>query len=98
MHPCKRIEIIVERSQIDRLGRLLAAAGAPDYTLIHHAGGHGDRGHRRADDVTDTDENCVFILAVEQDEVVAAVVEGVKPILQRVGGTCLVTEAVWTGS
>jgi nitrogen regulatory protein PII len=98
MRPCKRIEIIVERSHSERVAKLLAGAGAPDYTLIQHAGGHGSRGYRRADDVTDTDENCIFIVAVEEDSVVSAVIDAVQPALQRVGGTCLVTEALWTGS
>jgi nitrogen regulatory protein PII len=60
MRPCKRVEIVIERSQAERLAIILKDAGADGFTIIHHAGGTGDRGYRRADDVTDTDENCIF--------------------------------------
>lgn len=94
MRPCKRIEIVLERSHAERLARVIREAGAPGFTVLHHAGGGGDRGYRRADDLTDTDENAVFIIAVESDQVVQAIVEGVQPMLQRLGGICLVSDAM----
>ncbi|MEM1144690.1 MAG: transcriptional regulator [Pseudomonadota bacterium] len=95
MRPCKRIEIVVERSAAERLEETLRAAGAPDYTLLQNAGGSGDRGYRRADDVTDTDENCVFIVALEDETLLDKIVEGVRPLLKRFGGMCLVSDAHW---
>jgi nitrogen regulatory protein PII len=95
MRPCKRIEIVLERSQMDRLVRALQDAGASGYTVIMNAGGGGDRGYRRADDVTDTDENCVFIVAAEDEAQSRAILDKVRPILERYGGMCLVSEAQW---
>jgi nitrogen regulatory protein PII len=95
MRPCKRLEIVIERSQAHRVEHLLKEVGASGYTVIQNAGGGGDRGYRRADDVTDADENCVFIVAVERDTLVAAIVDGVRPMLQRFGGVCLVSDANW---
>lgn len=95
MRPCKRLEIVIERSQATKLEGILKEAGATGFTVIQNAGGGGDRGYRRADDVTDTDENCVFVVAVEKDSIVHEVVEAVRPILQRFGGICLVSEANW---
>ncbi len=95
MHACKRIEVVLERSQTERLTRALHEAGARGYTFIMHAGGSGDRGYRRADDVTDTDENCVFIIAAEDEAQAALIVEKVRPILERYGGICLVSDAQW---
>jgi hypothetical protein len=63
--------------------------------VIQNAGGSGDRGYRRADDVTDTDENCVFIIAVEDERVVQGIIERVRPVLRRCGGMCLVSDAQW---
>lgn len=94
MQPCKRIEIVIERAQADRLARALNDGGAPGYTAIYHAGGSGDRGVRRADDVTDTDENCVFIIAADTQAQVSDIVAAVQPLLQRFGGLCLVSEAM----
>ena len=95
MRPCKRIEVVVERSQMDRVVSALYDAGAGGYTVLMNAGGSGDRGYRRADDVTDTDENCVFIVAADDDAMVNAVVERIRPLLERFGGMCLVSEAQW---
>ncbi|MEM0954397.1 MAG: transcriptional regulator [Pseudomonadota bacterium] len=95
MRPCKRLEIVIERSQTHRLEAALKAAGVSGFTVIQNAGGSGDRGYRRADDVTDTDENCVFIVAVEGDAVLEQLIAGVRPILKRFGGVCLVSDAQW---
>ena len=93
MRPCKRIEIVVERAQSEQLERALMDAGVNGYTRILNAGGSGDRGYRRADDVTDTDENCVFIIAVEDEALIEPIYEKVRPILRRFGGLCLVSDA-----
>ena len=95
MRPCKRLEIVIERSQASLVEQLLKEAGASGYTVIQNAGGGGDRGYRRADDVTDADENCVFVVAVERDAIVEEIIEGVRPMLQRFGGVCLVSDANW---
>ncbi|MEM9388583.1 MAG: transcriptional regulator [Pseudomonadota bacterium] len=95
MRPCKRLEIVLERSQMERLIRALHEAGADGYTFLMHAGGSGDRGYRRADDVTDTDENCVFIVAAEDDDAAQAILDRVRPILERYGGMCLLSDAQW---
>lgn len=95
MRPCKRMEIVIERSQAPKMEQLLKDVGASGYTVIQNAGGGGDRGYRRADDVTDADENCIFVVAVERDALVEAIVEGVRPLLQRFGGVCLVSDANW---
>ncbi|MEM6639459.1 MAG: P-II family nitrogen regulator [Pseudomonadota bacterium] len=95
MRPCKRIEIVVERSQLERMRSVIQTAGATGYTVLMNAGGGGDRGYRRADDVTDTDENCVFIVAVENPDMVSTIVEHAQPIVERYGGLCLVSDALW---
>ena len=95
MRPCKRLEIVLERTQSERLEQALRSAGAPDFTMLQNAGGSGDRGYRRADDVTDTDENCVFIVAVEDESLIQSIIEEIRPILQRFGGMCLVSDAHW---
>lgn len=95
MRTCKRIEIVVERSQTERLVNALADGGATGYTVLFHAGGSGDRGYRRADDVTDTDENCVFIVAADDETTANAIIERVRPILEAYGGMCLLSDAQW---
>jgi nitrogen regulatory protein PII len=95
LKPCKRIEIVIERSQQRGVASALDAIPVSGYTILFNAGGTGDRGPRRADDVTDTDENCVFIIATEDDAVVDAIVQKLQPVLKRYGGICLVSDAQW---
>lgn len=94
MQPCKRIEIVVERTQSRQVAAALDALQAGGFTILYGAGGSGDRGPRRADDVTDTDENCVFIVAVDGEEEAKQIVEAVRPVLRRYGGLCLVSDAM----
>ena len=82
-----------ERPLAERTARRLDELGAPGYTLIARASGRGDRGPRRADDPTDT--NCVFIIACEDEELTRRIVEGVRPLLSKSGGLCLVSDAMW---
>lgn len=78
-----------------RLAEKLAEVGAPGYTLIDQASGLGDRGVRRGDDPTGGSTNCVFIVACETQESADNVIEGIRPMLTRSGGICLVSDAFW---
>lgn len=95
MKPCKRIEIVIEQPLARRLAERLDELGAPGYTLIPNASGRGDRGLRRGDELTDTFTNCVFIVASDDDAVVTRIVEGVRALIARSGGVCLVSDALW---
>jgi nitrogen regulatory protein PII len=95
MRPCKRIEIIIERPLARQVADRLDELGAPGYTLIPRASGRGDRGRRRADDPTGSDTNCVFLVACEDESLVYPIVEGIRPLLSRSGGVCLVSDALW---
>ena len=95
MEPCKRIEIVIEEPLARRLAEQLAALGAPGYTLIPRARGSGDRGQRRGDEPTGTSTNCVFIIACSDEAVVQRIVDGIRPLLSRAGGICLISDALW---
>ena len=95
MKACKRIEIVIEQPLAKRLSELLTELGAPGYTIIHQASGRGDRGLRRADEPTGTSSNCVFIIACETEDAVTRIIEGVRALLSRSGGICLVSDALW---
>ncbi len=95
MKPCKRIEIVIEQPLAQRMAKLLAQLEAPGYTFINHAGGSGDRGLRRADEPTGTSTNCVFIIACDDAEITQRIIDGVRTMLTRSGGICLVSDAQW---
>jgi nitrogen regulatory protein PII len=95
MNPCKRIEIVIEQPLAQRLKKQLDDIGVSGYTIIPGASGRGDRGIRRKDDPTGTFTNCIFIVACEDPDEVTRVVDGVRPLLSRSGGICLVSDAYW---
>lgn len=95
MKPCKRIEIVIEQPLARKLSEKLTELGAPGYTLIQQASGRGDRGIRRADEPTGTSSNCMFIIACDDEETVARILEGVRSLLSRSGGICLLSDAQW---
>lgn len=95
MKPCKRIEIVIEQSLERRLAAQLEALGAPGYTLISQASGLGNRGPRRGDEPTGTASNCVFIIACDDEASAQHIVDGIRPLLTRSGGICLVSDAMW---
>jgi len=94
MKPCKRIEIVIEQTLARRLAERLDQLGAPGYTVIHGVSGRGYRGLRQADEVTGTFTDSLFLIACP-DELVSTLVDGVRPLLTRAGGICLVTDAQW---
>ncbi len=95
MKPCKRIEIVIEEPMAPRLIEALERLKVTGYTAIANASGKGDRGLRRADELAGDSNNTVFIIACEDETMVQAVVEAVRPLLSRSGGICLVSDAHW---
>tara|TARA_R110000823_G_scaffold139607_7_gene269555 strand:+ start:19752 stop:20048 length:297 start_codon:yes stop_codon:yes gene_type:complete len=93
--PCKRIEIVIEEPMAPRLIEALERLKVTGYTAIANASGKGDRGLRRADELAGDSNNTVFIIACEDETMVQAVVEAVRPLLSRSGGICLVSDAHW---
>lgn len=95
MKPCKRLEIVIEKPMAQRLANKLMESGAPGYTLIDHAIGQGDRGLRGADEPTGTETNVVFIVACATQEEAETIIEGIRPMLSRSGGICLLSDGMW---
>jgi hypothetical protein len=94
MRPCKRIEIVIEEPMVPRLVELLDTLQTPGYTILPNAAGDGDRGIRRADELAGDSSNTVFIIATEDDALLERIVEGVRPLLSRSGGLCLISDAM----
>lgn len=94
MRPCKRIEIVIEEPMAPKLVALLDSLQTPGYTILPNAAGDGDRGIRRADELAGDSSNTVFIIATEDDALLERIVEGVRPLLSRSGGLCLISDAM----
>ena len=94
MNAVKRIEIVIDAAHTPALLSALREAGAGGYTLIRDVQGMGDRGERSGDELTDVFRNCYVIVACAPDAS-TQIIEAVRPLLQRYGGVCLVSDAQW---
>lgn len=95
MKPCKRIEIVIEAPLAHRLAERLRQLGAPGFTLIPEVRGAGDRGERRADELSGDSSNCLILIACADQATVDRILEAVRPLLSSSGGVCLVSDALW---
>ena len=95
MKHCKRIEIVIETSMVPKLTALIRQFGLDGYTLVPDVRGSGDRGMRRADELSGESSNCLVLIACDDQALVETFMEGVRPLLVRAGGICLVSDAQW---
>ena len=56
--------------------------------------GHGERGLREDQIFSEKFENVAIVLACAE-EVIAELIESIRPVLKKYGGICLVSDAQW---
>lgn len=95
MKPCKRIEIVIETPLVPSLTAVLQELDVPGYTVIPEVRGSGDRGVRRADELSGESSNCVVLIACDDPAIVGRLLEAVRVLIRRSGGICLVSDAQW---
>ncbi|MGQ9814102.1 MAG: P-II family nitrogen regulator [Candidatus Roseilinea sp.] len=94
MNPIKRVEIITDAAEMHHIVRILEQKGISGYTIIPDVVGRGQRGMRLGDDLSSAFQNS-YLLTTCEPEAIDALVEAIRPVLQRRGGVCLVTDAWW---
>ena len=95
MKECIRIEIVIEQSLVAKFEAIMHKLDNKAYTLITNISGLGERGHRRADELTGTSANCLIIIASDDPQQTERIVDAVRPLLKSSGGMCLISEAKW---
>lgn len=92
MNSVKKLEIVIDAAHTPALLRALRNANAPGYTVFRDVQGMGDRGERSGDELTDVFRNCYVLVACSPEES-QRITEAIRPLLQKYGGICLVTDA-----
>jgi nitrogen regulatory protein PII len=92
MHLVKKIEIIANSFELAKILEALDKSGVHSHAVIRNVVGKGLRGGAEDLDMTMLDN--VYILAFCMPEELKSVVEKVKPILNKFGGTCYVTDTM----
>lgn len=95
MKPCMRIEIVIETPLVGSLLELFKQLDVPGYTLISDVRGSGDRGVRRADELSGESSNSFVLVACDDKAIVDRLLEGVRGLIGRSGGICLLSDANW---
>jgi nitrogen regulatory protein PII len=92
MHPVARLEIIASSAELGKILASLDQSGVPGYTVIRNVVGKGLQGNVTDDLVMSMLDN-VYVIAFFPPELTKAVVEKVRPILNKFGGVCYLSDA-----
>ncbi|MBC6433488.1 P-II family nitrogen regulator [Nostoc sp. HG1] len=92
MHLVKKIEIIANSFELAKILDNLDKSGVHNHAVIRNVAGKGLRGTTEDLDMTMLDN--VYILAFCMPEQLKPVVENIKPLLNKFGGTCYVSDVM----
>ena len=90
--PMQKLEIVIERLQLDRVLDIVEAAGASGYTVLRAVQTMGRRHGVREDVGLGELERTKLVLVVARPPVIARIIEGVTPILVDFPGTLWVSD------
>ena len=90
MHTVKRIEIIATSFELGKILDALKKAGVPGHIVIRNVAGQGFRG----EDLDMTMLDNVYIIAFCPPETLKGAVEIIRPILNKFGGSCYISDAM----
>lgn len=93
MQSVKRIEIIANYVELAKILQGLERAGVPGHTVIRDVAGKGTRG-TITDDLAMTMLDNVYVIAFFPPEKINSVLEVMRPILNKFGGTCFISDAM----
>jgi nitrogen regulatory protein PII len=87
MHPVKRIEVLADSVELTKILAGLDKAGIIGHTVIRNVVGRSPGA-----DATQLDN--VYIIAFCMPEQVKPVIENIRPILNKFGGACYISDAM----
>lgn len=91
MHEVKRIEIIASSFELGKILEALDGTGVRGYAVTRNVAGKGLSGNTEDLDFTMLDN--VYIIAFCNPDVLQPLVTNIRPLLNKFGGTCYVTDA-----
>jgi nitrogen regulatory protein PII len=94
MRAVKRVELVIDAVELPQVLRIVKSLGIGGWTLVRDVAGQGDRGSRMGDQPTDVMRNVVLIIACDYEQS-KRLAEAIRPILARMGGMCLISDATW---
>ncbi len=93
MHPVKRIEIISDSVELGKIVEALEKTGVTSYTIIHNVASKGIKGTAFDDSAVTMLDN-VYVIAFCPPDKAKPVVEAIRPVLNKFGGSCWISEVM----
>lgn len=93
MNAVKRIEIIADEQEMHKILNGLEKVGVPGYTVIHGVTGKTPRA-TMSDDLPITGLSNVYVICCCSEDLVQQVIEIIRPILNKFGGVCYISDAM----
>jgi nitrogen regulatory protein PII len=93
MDAVKRIEIFANSVELPKILEGLDKAGVPGYSVIRGVAGKSTRG-RKSHDLAMSMLDNIYVLAFCEPDQISAVAENIRPVLNKFGGACFISDAV----
>jgi nitrogen regulatory protein PII len=94
MTPIKRLEIVINSTELNTLIYTLKKNGIKGYTIIKNVQGNGERGEQDGDGLTPVFHNCYVLIACTEEEV-QRLEDPIRMLLEESGGILLMSDALW---
>lgn len=92
MHSVKRIEIIANSIELGKILDKLKQSEVTGYLVLRNVAGQGLRGGSEDLDMTMLDN--VYVIAFCMPEKIKPTVEAIRPVLNKFGGACYISDAM----
>jgi nitrogen regulatory protein PII len=93
MKLAKRLEIVSDSVELSKIIERLESAGISSYTVIHNVSSRGLHGTAFDDSAVTMLDN-TYVIAFCSPDKIEAVVEAIRPVLNKFGGSCWITDAM----
>lgn len=87
----KKIEIIVSELEVSAVLKILKKNSIKDYTVINNVSGSGEHGYSGDDLITNS---YIMIICIDL-EMAERLSTAMQPLLKKLGGIFIVTDAQW---
>ena len=94
MQEVKKVEIIIDTSHIEDTLKILESVSVSGYTIIKDTSGRDDRG-LSCPDIGCLFSNSYIMTVCTNEKQLENLVQKITPLLKKLGGVCLVTDAKW---
>jgi nitrogen regulatory protein PII len=90
----KKVEIIISTLEVNEVLEILDTVRVSGYTVINNTSGKGDRG-MSDNDLGRVFSNSYIMTVCTNEKQLNYLVDEITPVLKKIGGICLVTDANW---